>query len=363
MPLNLFSCGRRPRFLVFFVTARCNCRCRFCFYRDRVENPRPEGELTLEEIEQFSRFYGPLTDLAISGGEPFLRENLEGILRTFGLNNRPRLIEIPTNGSRPEETARVVDAFCREFPGIRLALQLSVDGPPELHDRLRALPGLFERARETSRALEKLATVHPRLNVQIITVFSSHNRDRLEESYGEWVEKFFFHRLIITPCVDEAYRVNLPEPDREIYRRLERNVDGINRSRGGDRFSRFSTAFHRAKETTIERWEKEKNLGRYCRAGKSILVLRENGDLSPCEPDRAGFGNLRDYGCDIRRILKGKPARDYFKNYREIRKTCHCSWSCAQTNAFLRSPRVLIALGTLIRPGKNHNRPKTGQRP
>ncbi len=342
-----------PRFLIFFVTARCNCRCRFCFYRDRVENPRPEGELTLEEIERFSRLYGPLTDLSISGGEPFLREDLESILRTFAVNNRPKLIEIPTNGSLPEETARVVDTFCREFPRTRLALQLSVDGPPELHDRLRARPGLFKLAEETSRRLEILTAIHPRLNVQIVTVFSPYNRNRLEEFYRKWIEKFFFHRLILTPCVDETYRSLVKGDDRELYRRLEGTVDGLNRARSGDLFTRFSAAFHRAKERRIEHWEDNKNLGRHCRAGRSILVLRENGNLSPCEPDRAGFGNLRDHGYDIRRVLQVKPARDYFNNYREIRENCHCSWSCAQTNAFLHFPRVLLLLANLFAPGKS----------
>lgn len=363
MRINPFSrFPKVPRFLIFFVTARCNCRCRFCFYRDRVEDPRPEGELRLEEIERFARLYGPLTDLSISGGEPFLRENLEEILRAFAVNNRPRLIEVPTNGSLPGETIRVVDTFCREFPRVRLAIQLSVDGPPETHDRIRARPGLFELAEETSRRLKKLSAAHPRLNVQVITVFSPDNRDRLEEFYREWVDRIFCHRLILTPCVDGSYRTALSGADRILYRRLEGAADEINRSRSGDRFTRFSAAFHRAKERRIERWEEEKNLGRYCRAGRSILVLRENGDLSPCEPDLAGFGNLRDYDYDIRRVLQGKPARDYFKNYQKIRESCHCSWSCAQTNAFLHSPRCLLDTLLRFQQATDFSPPRAGQK-
>jgi len=346
-PFFLFR--KRPQLLIFFVTARCDCRCRFCFYRRRVENPRAEKELTLEEIGRFSRFYGPLADLSISGGEPFLRKELEDIVRTFAINNRPKLIEIPTNGYRPETTAGLADAFCRDFPGIRLVIQISADGPPRLHDQLRLRPGLFERARETSRALEKISTVRPNLNVQIVTVFSKDNRDRLDEFYREWIDKYFFHRLVLTPCVDESYRALVKGEDRKLYRRLETAVEGINRSRRADRFSRFSVAFHRAKEKAIERWEKDQNLGKYCRAGKSILVLRENGDLSPCEPAEAGFGNIRDYGYDIRRGLKEKPARDYFQNYRKISAGCHCSWSCAQTNAFIHSPRCLLSLAGALR--------------
>ncbi len=349
----LFLLRRRPQLLIFFVTARCDCRCRFCFYRRRVEDPRAEEELTLEEIERFSRLYGPLADLSISGGEPFLRDDLEDIVRAFAVNNRPKLIEVPTNGYRPETIAGLADAFCRDFPGIRLAIQISADGPPRLHDRLRDRPGLFERARETSRALKKISTVRPNLNVQIVTVFSEDTRDRLEEFYREWIDKYFFHRLVLTPCVDESYQVLVKGEERETYRRLEAAVEGINRSRRADRFSRFSVVFHRAKEKAIERWERDRNLGKYCRAGKSILVLRENGELSPCEPAPAGFGNIRDHGYDIRRVLVGKPARDYFANYRDIRTGCHCSWSCAQTGAFLHSPRCLPGLTrAMVPPGR-----------
>ncbi len=359
-PLFLFR--NRPQLLIFFVTARCDCRCRFCFYRRRVENPRAEEELTLEEIESFSRLYGPLADLSISGGEPFLRKDLEDIVRTFAVNNRPKLIEIPTNGYRPEITAGLADAICRDFPGIRLAIQISADGPPQLHDQLRQRPGLFERARETSRMLEKISAVRDNLNVQIVSVFSEDSRGRLEEFYRDWADKFFFHRLVLTPCVDESYQALVKGEDRKLYRRLEAAVEGINRSRRADRFSRFSVAFHRAKETAIGRWEKNRNLGRYCRAGKSILVLRENGDLSPCEPAETGFGNIRDYGYATRRVLKGKPARDYFANYRKIRTGCHCSWSCAQTCAFLHSPRCLFSMLFRCQQATDFSPPGTGQK-
>jgi len=61
-----------------------------CFYLENIENYDPEKELTLDEISRFSRNYGPLTDLSISGGEPFLRRDIGETLKIFAVNNRPR---------------------------------------------------------------------------------------------------------------------------------------------------------------------------------------------------------------------------------------------------------------------------------
>ena len=94
------------------VTYRCNARCNMC---NRYKVPaRPEEEITLETIRKLPEMY--FTN--ITGGEPFIREDLKDIVRE--LQKKSNRIVISTNGFF---TDRIVD-LCREFPnvGIRITI-------------------------------------------------------------------------------------------------------------------------------------------------------------------------------------------------------------------------------------------------
>ena len=95
------------------VTYRCNARCTMC---NRYKAPsRPEDEIAVETIRKLPKMY--FTN--ITGGEPFIREDLKDIVREL-LNLSDRIV-ISTNGFF---TDRIL-ALCREFPqvGIRISIE------------------------------------------------------------------------------------------------------------------------------------------------------------------------------------------------------------------------------------------------
>ena len=47
-------------YLIFYVTNRCNFRCNFCFYRDEIDKGLKPDELTLSEINKFSKTFSIL---------------------------------------------------------------------------------------------------------------------------------------------------------------------------------------------------------------------------------------------------------------------------------------------------------------
>jgi MoaA/NifB/PqqE/SkfB family radical SAM enzyme len=67
--------------LFLFVTSRCNSLCRTSFYFDKLNSP---DDLTTAQIERISATAPPFRKLWLSGGEPFLRENLAEIVALFG---------------------------------------------------------------------------------------------------------------------------------------------------------------------------------------------------------------------------------------------------------------------------------------
>jgi MoaA/NifB/PqqE/SkfB family radical SAM enzyme len=118
-------CGRRtPLAVSYLITNRCDSCCAYC---DRWRNPGPE--LTTEQVfELLAGLRGLGTRfLQITGGEPFLRDDLPAIAaraRELGLH-----VGVNTNGSLVEqrpEVLRHVDHVC-----------LSLDGPPEVHEKIR----------------------------------------------------------------------------------------------------------------------------------------------------------------------------------------------------------------------------------
>ncbi len=326
--------GKSPPNLIFFVTSACACRCRFCFYLDRIRDHDPARELSVEEIETFARSYGPMRILSISGGEPFLRPDLDRILEIFAVYGRPRVIDLPTSGIQPEEMERVLGKFCRAHPGILVNLQISVDGPPAVHEEIRGVPGLYAKARESARRAERLAVALPNLKRAIVTVFSLHNRAAIGE-YLERVERDYpFDRLIITPEVKETSI--FPNALEKEFQAARDRAGAINRRIGREGISVLYGCFGRALAEFRSRINRRRRLGKFCGAGEKMLVLDQEGGVYPCEPLWYGLGNIRDHECRIEGVLNSARARDF----RAVRSTCHCDWSCAQVNALLGNPRL-----------------------
>ena len=93
-----------PVTLTFSVTNKCQSRCKTCniwkIYPDKHQNP--EKELTLDEITQFFQTMGRVYFFNLSGGEPFLRNDLPQIVEASIDHLNPAIIHSPTNGLAPE---------------------------------------------------------------------------------------------------------------------------------------------------------------------------------------------------------------------------------------------------------------------
>ena len=121
------------------VTYRCNARCTMC---SRYKAPSlPEEELSVETVEKLPKMY--FTN--ITGGEPFLRDDLKEIVRA--LYRKSDRIVISTNGFF---TDRILD-LCREFP--KVGIRISIEGLEQTNNEIRGLPDGFNRGYETLKRL------------------------------------------------------------------------------------------------------------------------------------------------------------------------------------------------------------------
>ncbi len=122
------------------VTYRCNARCVMCGIwsgREVAESPP-----TL-----YRRLPASLRSVNLTGGEPFLRDDLPQVVEAVQAACPKAEIVISTNGLLTE---RIVEVM-RRLRGVGVAV--SVDGIGETHDRVRGVEEAFVRAQATLREL------------------------------------------------------------------------------------------------------------------------------------------------------------------------------------------------------------------
>ncbi|MGH9824594.1 MAG: radical SAM protein, partial [Blastocatellia bacterium] len=159
--------------VIFFVTSRCNAFCRTCFYWEELNRP---GDLTFEQIQKISKTMPPITDLWLSGGEPSLRKDVPEIIDTFVANNGVTRIIIPTNGLVKSRIFQIVDRALGSNSGLDLYLNVALDGYGETHDRIRGVPGNWEKTLDCIESLYPLkATYGDRLKLNVNTVVCAEN--------------------------------------------------------------------------------------------------------------------------------------------------------------------------------------------
>lgn len=333
----------RPVHLTFFVTKKCNSRCPFCFYLSSTDTTADStGELSLDEINRISDSLGPLLWLAFSGGEIFLRNDLAEISKIFYKNNRPFIMLYPTNGLLPERIMHVMEQVLRECRKSIITIKLSLDGLYKAHDDLRQTPGGFEKTIDTYHRLGPLLEKYPHFELGVNTVFCSQNQDSMNEiiDFVRGMKNIKTHTISLV-------RGNLSDPtfqevDEEKYlRAIERLEQNLENRRSP--MYRFKGARIKAAQDILQRRLIYKTMHHRkrlipCYAGQLNLVLRENGDVYPCEVLTKSFGNVRDHDYDIMKLVSSEKAAAILKAIRN--QTCFCTHECYFMTNILFNPRL-----------------------
>lgn len=146
-----------PVVLSLPVTDVCNSRCVMC---DVWKNP-PSDELSPAEFREIlaDRLFSRVRHVGISGGEPSLRGDLPELARVI-VDSLPSLqsISLTTHGFHTQRLTRFLELIrdaCRARE-VDFVLNLSIDGVGPVHDRVRGVPGAFERVMASDAAARAL---------------------------------------------------------------------------------------------------------------------------------------------------------------------------------------------------------------
>jgi MoaA/NifB/PqqE/SkfB family radical SAM enzyme len=261
---------------------------------------------------------GPIENLNLSGGEPFLRKEFAEICGFFIQKNGVKQIYVPTNGSFADRTVAAIEQVLREKSLQLFAVEFSLDGMPEYHDRFRGMKNAFARAMETYRALTELQKRDSRLRIHAISTATSENLGQIRE-----LTQYLFENC---PAMDhhnlalirgDRKNPSLTGPALEQYRQLYDLVKRVWAPREENRYgSIVEPMLQWAKTRTAE----EARQVVPCTAGRLTAVIHANGGVSVCE-NHPVLGNLRQKS--FREIWSSKEAMELRSSI--AAKQCWCT--------------------------------------
>ena len=234
-------------------------RCKMC---DIWEHPtRKKEEITAKDLEKLPNF----KFVNITGGEPFVRNDLEDIIEV--MFKKAERIVISTSGWHTERIIKLA----KRFP--KIGIRVSIEGLPIMNDDLRGRPGGFDKGIRTLLALKEMGikdigfgqTVSNKNSHDLLPLYELSKNLGMEFATASFHNSFYFHKAdnfidnkekVIADfhkLIDKLLKENSPKS----WYRAFFNLGLINYIRGEPRMLP-------------------------CQAGTSNFFIEPNGDVYPC---------------------------------------------------------------------------------
>ncbi len=277
------------------ITHRCICRCRMC---NIWQIPREVPDLLLSDWTSLlsSSALRRLVEIDITGGEPFLREDLGALLEWIGRSKSTRFpklktVAITTNGILTdrilEVTGRVAGVLKEE--GIDLVLACGMDAVGPVHDDIRNFRGAWEKLDATLAGLRELRIRYPNLVLGVKTTIVPANVHELERIAFYAREHGLF--TIISPCIITANRFGNVDLQEELTFSAE-DLQAIQRFYQSPA---FAWSIHRQ---AMLHYLRTGTVDKPCSAGFNTVFVRHTGEVFPCPLIPNAMGNIRETTLD-----------------------------------------------------------------
>ena len=284
-----------PLFASYNVTGRCNMRCIFCnWWKDEI--PELNTKKALEAIDAVCNLGVPFFDL--SGGEPLLRKDLGVLAKRVA--DHGCLVSMNTNGTLLNENR------IKELGNTLDMVVVSLDGPNEFHDKIRGVPGTFEKAKNAIKLLKAnnikvgANSVVTPWNIDVLPKFFEELRDVVDFIQVQPIHPY--------PPVSE----NIPENEK-----ISHLIDYLLK------LKKSNPSFLVEPKNFLEGFDnffKGKSL-KICHAGELYVAINPSGKLLAC-PARSDIILGDVLSCSISELLKKK---EESKNWYKV-SSCQGCW-------------------------------------
>ena len=344
---------KTPNVIVVFVTNRCTMKCPFCFYRDSINSREPL--ISVKQFEKIAKTIRPLSRISLTGGEPFLRDDLAHICRAFVEHANAKYISIPTNGFN----GRLIAGRVKEILSIErlkyCKVQVSVDGLRQGHDTIRESPGAFNRAVETIGLLKEIEKSHRKFYLEIAANINKLLVDKIDAfiEYFAALElpvKFSIIRdmadtapAYLPEAMDNKHHEAVSTGNQLSIEQLEQFYERLQTLNSAARRPFWSKLQQLKYEYSLHILKSKKRLFP-CYAGSVEGVIYHNGDVAFCEYSKP-VGNLHDTGFDFAQLWNSPRAHEMRKNIQR----CVCIHGCNLLTAMTYDSKTLLKI---LKPGK-----------
>lgn len=280
------------------VTYRCNARCQMCH---TWQHPTSiNDEITPQDVEKLP---GGLAFANITGGEPFMREDIEDIIKV--LLPKTKSLVISTNGYLTERIILLAKKYRQ------IGFRISLEGLSKTNDALRGLEDGFDHGLRTILELKQLGfrdigfgiTVSDRNAADLMDLYRMAKGMKLEFATAVIHNSYYFHKddnMIKDKqfVIGEFQKLiaELLESKRiKDWFRAYFNYGIINYVNGGERLLP-------------------------CAAGSDLFFLDPFGEIRPCNGMKETMGNIKE--ADFEDLWQSKEAISIREKARCCTKNC-----------------------------------------
>lgn len=316
-----------PKDAVIAVTYRCNSKCSMC----NIWKENPVNEL---EPNDFSNLPNSLKDINITGGEPFLRDDLAEIIQVITNNNPKVRLVFSSNGFL---TDKIVNTML-EIKKINSnsAIGISIDGINEMHDEIRGVNKAFEKTINTIISLKRAGIK----DIRIGFTASNQNIKHLSDVYNLTRELDIEFTLSVVHNSEGYFGIEtnmLPdkaELEKEIRYVLKKEI----------KFSDPRRLFRIYFMKGIIDYVNDGIRPLSCYALKDFFFMDAQGNIYPCNMINKSFGNIKE---KIFKEIWDSPEAEIARN---IYKNCHDCWMVCSVKSSIR--REFFKASRTIIPAK-----------
>ena len=343
--LSLWLHRPTPRHIValtYAMTYRCNSRCRHCgTWQHGTNRAAPaQSELTTQDVDAIwtanAAHFTQLQSLHLTGGEPFLREDLSEIC-SQALRRFPKArVHISTNGLDGD---RIIGALSRIPDPRRVCLAFSLDGPAEVYQAIRGV----DRFAEVQESLQRVRCALPQIELGVNVTIVPENVSHLETIYASaksvgagfgmqvaHTSAYYHNRGLDVSCrPDDLHQVDRMA---EKIVREYREVHGLLKSLVDVEPSYFAHLTDRAVSALPRPIEEP------CFSGTHSLFLDPYGYVFPCVMLSAPMGRLPQQ--TLRDFWHSAGARGARQDIAQ--GACQCWTSCEAFPSLARDIRVIF---------------------
>jgi len=318
------------------ITYCCNAKCYMC---NTWQHPSKKGNEFSPDLVH--KIPNGLKFINITGGEPFLRDDLDQIIQT-AIKKTKRLV-ISTNGYFTKKIVRIAKNF-----GNKIGIRISIEGLPAANDELRGIKNGFDHGLRTLVTLHDIGlkdigfgiTVSGRNAKDMIELYRLANAMGLEFATATTHNSYYFHKhdnkyedvkMIageFENIAAELLKTNRPKN----WFRAYFNMGLANKVRGGRR-------------------------PLPCEVGTDVFFLDPYGNIMPCNgsDEPMIMGNLKNQTFD--EIWNSPKANEIRKQVKECPKQC---WMIGSASPAMKKQILVPAkwvaknkLKVIINRGKN----------